>query len=218
MVSVELVTLSDGYVRLDPEASDPGVHYWRVRRLSSGGDLGALRLSVIDAQSAPRRARLDIDVSPDADTGTIHSLAQATTLACRWSFSAISVSVITWLGPTDPTTRAIVFEAGFRVHPLPHRGALDGPDGPCDAWFADLTPADTRAVVHRSMTAREQHVLTAMARGRSNVEIARELGISENTVKNHVRSILELLQAPSRTAAVVTALRAGWVSLEWDTG
>ena len=217
MASVELVTLSDGYVRLDPEPSDPGLHHWRVRRLSSGGDLGALRLSLIDSQSTRRRARLHIDVSPDADTGTIHSFAQATTLVCRWSFSALDVLVITWLGPTDPTTRAIVFEAGFRVHPLPHRGAIDGPDGPRDAWFADLTPADTRAVVLRSMTAREQHVLTAMARGRSNVEIARELGISENTVKNHVRSILELLQAPSRTAAVVTALRAGWVSLEWDS-
>lgn len=214
MASVELVTLSDGYVRLDPEPSDSGVHLWRVHRLTSGGDLGALRLS-IDSQTAQRRARLHIDVMPDADTGTIHSFAQATTLACRWSFSALDVSVISWLGPTDPTTRAIVFEAGFRVHPLPHRGALDGPDGPLDAWFADLTPADTRTVVHRSMTAREQHVLTAMARGRSNVEIARDLGISENTVKNHVRSILELLQAPSRTAAVVTALRAGWVSLEW---
>ena len=50
-------------------------------------------------------------------------------------------------------------------------------------------------------------VLRLVARGMSNKEIAAELFISDNTVKNHVRNILEKLQLHSRTEAVVYAVR-----------
>jgi len=56
-------------------------------------------------------------------------------------------------------------------------------------------------------------VLAQLARGDSNKVIAVELGISENTVKNHVRSILEKLQAKSRAEAVVVGLAQGLTSL-----
>ena len=52
-----------------------------------------------------------------------------------------------------------------------------------------------------------------LARGESNRAIAAALGISENTVKNHVRSILEKLQATSRAEAVVIGLSQGLTSL-----
>lgn len=214
MASVELVALSDGHVHLEPDRSTHDRRRWQARRLSGGGDLGAVSLALIDG-SVPR-GRLELQVAPDADTATIHTMAAATSLVCRWGFNAWDLVVITWLGPTDPIARAVVSEAGFRVHPLPHRQALDGARGMQDAWFADLVPGDTRASTHRPLTAREQHVLTAMSSGRSNAQIAHELGISENTVKNHVRSILEMLQAPSRTAAVIYALRTGLVSLDFD--
>ncbi|MGI8574313.1 MAG: response regulator [Egibacteraceae bacterium] len=57
------------------------------------------------------------------------------------------------------------------------------------------------------LTAREMEVLTLVAQGMANREIARELYISENTVKNHVRNILEKLHLHSRMEAVVYAVR-----------
>jgi len=58
-----------------------------------------------------------------------------------------------------------------------------------------------------NLTPRELGVLRHVARGRSNREIAEELFISENTVKNHIRNILEKLQLHSRMEAVVYAVR-----------
>ncbi|MGN6089104.1 MAG: response regulator transcription factor, partial [Actinomycetales bacterium] len=57
------------------------------------------------------------------------------------------------------------------------------------------------------LTDRELEVLKLVARGLNNRDIARELFISENTVKNHVRNILEKLQLHSRMEAVVYAVR-----------
>jgi DNA-binding NarL/FixJ family response regulator len=57
------------------------------------------------------------------------------------------------------------------------------------------------------LTDREMEVLRLVARGLNNRDIAKELFISENTVKNHVRNILEKLQLHSRMEAVVYAVR-----------
>lgn len=64
------------------------------------------------------------------------------------------------------------------------------------------------------LTAREMEVLENIARGRSNKEIARALGISDQTVKNHITSILRKLVVNDRTQAVVYALRQGWIKME----
>lgn len=63
------------------------------------------------------------------------------------------------------------------------------------------------------LTPREREVLGLMAQGCANSEIARELGVSEKTVKNHISSILRKMNVRDRTAAVVAALRRGLVSL-----
>ncbi|MDQ3422042.1 MAG: response regulator transcription factor [Actinomycetota bacterium] len=57
------------------------------------------------------------------------------------------------------------------------------------------------------LTDRELEVLRLVARGLSNRDIAKKLFISENTVKNHVRNILDKLQLHSRMEAVMYALR-----------
>lgn len=67
--------------------------------------------------------------------------------------------------------------------------------------------AGSQSVPTPRLTAREMEVLRAVARGLNNREIAKELFISENTVKNHIRNILEKLQLHSRMEAVVYAVR-----------
>jgi DNA-binding NarL/FixJ family response regulator len=59
------------------------------------------------------------------------------------------------------------------------------------------------------LTARELEVLRLVARGMSNRDVADQLFISENTVKNHVRNILEKLHLHSRMEAVMYAVRRG---------
>jgi DNA-binding NarL/FixJ family response regulator len=61
------------------------------------------------------------------------------------------------------------------------------------------------------LTAREREVLAAIARGRANREIARQLGLSEKTVKTHVSAILTKLGVQDRTQAALYAVRTGIV-------
>jgi two-component system NarL family response regulator len=64
-----------------------------------------------------------------------------------------------------------------------------------------------RQVPAPKLTDREMEVLRLVAKGMNNRDIAKELFISENTVKNHVRNILEKLQIHSRMEAVMVAVR-----------
>ncbi|MDA8368542.1 MAG: response regulator transcription factor [Nocardiopsaceae bacterium] len=64
------------------------------------------------------------------------------------------------------------------------------------------------------LTDREMEVLRLVARGLNNREIANALFISENTVKNHVRNILEKLQLHSRTEAAVYAVREKFLDMD----
>jgi len=66
---------------------------------------------------------------------------------------------------------------------------------------------DKQQVPAPRLTDREMEVLKLVARGLNNRDIAKELFISENTVKNHIRNILEKLQLHSRMEAVVYAVR-----------
>jgi DNA-binding NarL/FixJ family response regulator len=63
------------------------------------------------------------------------------------------------------------------------------------------------------LTDREMQVLKLVARGMNNRDIAKELFISDNTVKNHVRNILEKLQIHSRMEAVMVAVREKLIEL-----
>ncbi len=62
------------------------------------------------------------------------------------------------------------------------------------------------------LTSRELEVLGYAARGYINKQIAYQLGVSEQTIKNHMTSILRKLDANDRTQAVVLALPYGWIS------
>jgi len=66
---------------------------------------------------------------------------------------------------------------------------------------------DRQQVPTPRLTDREMEVLKLVAKGLNNRDIAKQLVISENTVKNHIRNILEKLQLHSRMEAVLYAVR-----------
>ena len=65
-----------------------------------------------------------------------------------------------------------------------------------------------------TLTDREAQVLSLLAQGKSNKEIASYLQIAEDTVKSHIRHILTKLGVQSRTQAVILAIRQGLVTSE----
>lgn len=86
-------------------------------------------------------------------------------------------------------------------------------------WLAHQVEGATRMYVNPGepydpLSDREMEVLTFVTKGMSNKEIAVLMGISHQTVKNHVTSILRKLSVEDRTQAAIFALRHGWVRLE----
>jgi len=70
------------------------------------------------------------------------------------------------------------------------------------------------AVATLPISSREREILELIARGKSNKEIGKLLEISDQTVKNHITSILKKLHVNDRTAAVVYAIRERWIKLD----
>ncbi|MGQ9501491.1 MAG: response regulator [Anaerolineae bacterium] len=64
------------------------------------------------------------------------------------------------------------------------------------------------------LSPREMEILRYIAQGRSNKEIAHQLGISRQTVKNHMSNILRKLAVEDRTQAVMYAVRRGWIRVQ----
>lgn len=65
----------------------------------------------------------------------------------------------------------------------------------------------------RPITDRQLEILRNVARGKTNREVGETLGISERTVRNHMRAILKRLSSADRTHAVVTAIGKGWIAI-----
>lgn len=81
-----------------------------------------------------------------------------------------------------------------------------------------LPPGIAEALAHPErvagpLTAREFEALRLISLGKTNREIAAELGVTEGTVKSHVTSILNKLGVQDRTRAVLEATRRGWLKL-----
>jgi DNA-binding CsgD family transcriptional regulator len=91
--------------------------------------------------------------------------------------------------------------------------ALVPPEDEADAVVVAASGSSGRIEPDIALTARELEVLALLAEGASNKLIARRLGISAHTAKYHVASLLEKLDAVSRTDAVAHAARIGVLHL-----
>ncbi len=80
--------------------------------------------------------------------------------------------------------------------------------------FQELTSRSESEAFISPLTPREIEILQYIAQGYLNKQIAAELGISEQTIKNHVTSILRKLNANARTEAVVVAIRQGLIKID----
>jgi DNA-binding NarL/FixJ family response regulator len=91
-----------------------------------------------------------------------------------------------------------------------------------EAWLQTRVEVETTVYVvkeHQQLDAlspREMEVLERIAEGQSNRQIAQDLAISYQTVKNHVSSILAKMGVQDRMQAVLYAIRRGWVRLPDD--
>ena len=77
----------------------------------------------------------------------------------------------------------------------------------------DIAAKLTERMARSNLTPREHQVLQLVAKGLTNKEIGRAFGISDNTARNHVNSIIEKLDVSDRTEAATIAIRQGLVSI-----
>lgn len=156
------------------------------------------------AETAPDVVLLDMMLPEMDGLAVLHELRRLK-LPCR-------VLVVT----SFPDRMAVAIRAGARgylskdVDPV----ALVAAVRSVAAGHLLLEPSAAEALmtgpaISETLTAREREVLTLLAEGRSNREIARALTVSEKTVKTHVSSILLKLGLADRTQAAVYAVRQG---------
>jgi DNA-binding NarL/FixJ family response regulator len=96
---------------------------------------------------------------------------------------------------------------------VPRRDPDEPPELGSPEPSADVTAARDVEGAPRRLTDRQLEILVNVARGRTNRQIGQALGISERTVRNHLRTILRNLASTDRTQAVVVAIERGWIAI-----
>ena len=91
----------------------------------------------------------------------------------------------------------------------------DPEDRQTPGWESDVRPAGGTS--QPDLTPRQLEILSSIAQGRTNKEIAVALGISERTVKFHVASLFRKLCTVSRTEALVVALKLKLIRIDHDS-
>ena len=78
----------------------------------------------------------------------------------------------------------------------------------------DIAERLAERMLRTDLTPRELQLLKMLSKGLTNKQIGQALGISDNTVKNHVNSIIEKLEVSDRTEAATTAIQRGLISVD----
>jgi DNA-binding CsgD family transcriptional regulator len=121
------------------------------------------------------------------------------------------------IGEADATTYATsVLDADGRHMDVDVSSVALRADGAVAGVFGVVTPARAQDAVnppHKSvvLTPRQRQVLQLLGAGRTTGKIASELGIAEETARNHIKAVLRALEASSRLEAVVAARHHGLV-------
>lgn len=139
---------------------------------------------------------------------------------CRQSYAYTDVSNAKYMpsGHTPPCSNFAAInglETGREIaqcHPNT-KSITPNPDS-SDELFDIALMAENRRSIATPLTYRETQVLSYIADGNTNKQIAHSLGISEQTIKNHISSIFFKLHAKDRAHAVALAMRNGWLSAE----
>lgn len=172
-----------------------------VRRTRPDVVVMDIRMPEVDGLEATRRVRAEPDAPPvlvlttfsddDVLWGAIEAGAGGFVLKDTTAQNLIAA------------TRAVA-EGGAWLDPIVAPRVLT-------AYRGSVAPAQREARLLDELTERETDVLRLMARGAANSEIARELHVSEGTVKSHVGSIFLKLGVRDRPAAIVFAFDHGVV-------
>lgn len=171
-----------------------------VGQIASAEFAGAIELyrpDVIVWDSAQAVATINLRDTRAPSLVLVADIAEATV---AWSAGAYGILPRDASAATMASAIAAIMDGLVVIDPAFARALFPARDSSPAQPVEELTP-------------RELQVLRLIAEGRSNKTIARELSISEHTVKFHVNAILGKLNAQSRTEAVVTATRLGLILL-----
>jgi two-component system, NarL family, response regulator LiaR len=130
--------------------------------------------------------------------------------ADEWVFDAIRAGAAGYLlkdAPREDLIAAVKGTAAGKTHVDPAVA------GKLFSQISQSPQASTDSSIGKGLSDREREVLSLMARGLSNADIAARLFLSEGTVKNYVSGVIAKLGVADRTQAAVIALRNGLVDL-----
>ena len=144
---------------------------------------------------------------------SVRSFEMAVQCAPRPEQFSVTVMRLPGSGPEQVTLVHLmqpIDHQGRLARALEQLGARDEARPPAPAEPA--VPGPVALAKAPPLTGREREILRLVASGLQNKEIAKDLGISLATVRNHVHNILEKLEVHSKLEAVSLAFRQGWVS------
>lgn len=170
---------------------------------------------------------VDIDVSPDSSLSLAHRLKQrlpsvgiimlTSSPSDDQLFKAIENQVAAYLSKeiNGDQLADMVRRVARGEYPI-NESLSSRPElaGKILHQFQGLSGKTEVETLISPLTARETEILNYVAQGYSNKQIAAELSISEQTIKNHVASIMLKLNANARTQAVVIAVQQGLISID----
>jgi DNA-binding NarL/FixJ family response regulator len=193
------VLASDERIELVGEADDGRQAVYRTRLLKPDVVLMDVRMPDLDGISATREL---LTAFPDVKVVMLTTFEQD-----DYIFGALSAGASGFL-----LKRTRPEELIAAIHTIAAGDSLLSPSVTSrviERMAGQPSPDATRDARLRELTPRETEVLSLMARGLSNAEIAATLVIEESTVKTHVKRILAKLDARDRVQAVIFAYESG---------